>query len=201
MTTLRMYGTAPESIVDGPGLRFSVFVQGCTHHCPGCHNPESQPSDGGYLCEPADIVHEIHKNKLIHGVTLTGGEPFEQVEGVFELAQLLKAEGYDLWIYSGYLFEDLMAGHPHEKAPDLLALCDVLVDGPFVEALHSYVESACDRSSRNAQERGSSALETGHDRFRGTEFVVEGAFRVTASKRELRVCKNWESVDTGELRV
>ena len=89
MTTLRMYGTAPESIVDGPGLRFSVFVQGCTHHCPGCHNPESQPSDGGYLCEPADIVHEIHKNKLIHGVTLTGGEPFEQVEGVFELAQLL----------------------------------------------------------------------------------------------------------------
>ena len=80
----------------------------------------------------------IHKNKRIHGVTLTGGEPFEQVEGVFELAQLLKAEGYDLWIYSGYLFEDLMAGHPHEKAPDLLALCDVLVDGPFVEALHSY---------------------------------------------------------------
>ncbi|MDR3846816.1 MAG: 4Fe-4S cluster-binding domain-containing protein, partial [Eggerthellaceae bacterium] len=61
MTTLRMYGTAPESIVDGPGLRFSVFVQGCTHHCPGCHNPESQPSDGGYLCELADIVHEIHK--------------------------------------------------------------------------------------------------------------------------------------------
>ena len=156
MITLRMYGTAPESIVDGPGLRFSVFVQGCTHHCPGCHNPESQPSDGGYLCEPADIVHEIHKNKLIHGVTLTGGEPFEQVEGVFELAQLLKAEGYDLWIYSGYLFEDLMAGHPHEKAP------------------------ACDRSSRNAQERGSSALETGYDRFRGAEFVVEGAFRVAA---------------------
>ena len=96
MTTLRMYGTAPESIVDGPGLRFSVFVQGCTHHCLGCHNPESQPSDGGYLCEPADIVHEIHKNKLIHGVTLTGGEPFEQVEGVFELAQLLKAEGYEI---------------------------------------------------------------------------------------------------------
>ena len=61
-----------------------------------------------------------------------------QGRGVFELAQLLKAEGYDLWIYSGYLFEDLMAGHPHEKAPDLLALCDVLVDGPFVEALHSY---------------------------------------------------------------
>ena len=55
-----------------------------------------------------------------------------------ELAAWLKAEGYDLWIYSGYLFEDLIAGHPHEKAPDLLALCDVLVDGPFVEALHSY---------------------------------------------------------------
>lgn len=138
MTTLRMYGTAPESIVDGPGLRFSVFVQGCSHRCPGCHNPESQPVDGGYRCEPTELMHEIRKNKLIHGVTLTGGEPFEQTEGMLELAQLLRTEGYDIWVYSGYLFEELMNGHPHEKAPDLLALCDVLVDGPFVQSLTSY---------------------------------------------------------------
>lgn len=138
MTTLRMFGTAPESIVDGPGLRFSVFVQGCSHGCPGCHNPESQPAEGGYLRDVEDVAQDIRKNKLIHGVTLTGGEPFEQTEGLLELAQLLKAEGYDLWIYSGYLFEELMAGHPHQKAPDLLRLCDVLVDGPFVQKLNSY---------------------------------------------------------------
>jgi anaerobic ribonucleoside-triphosphate reductase activating protein len=84
------------------------------------------------------LVREIHKNKLIRGVTLTGGEPFDQTEGMFELARLLRAEGYDLWIYSGYLFEDLMEGHPHKMAPDLLALCDVLVDGPFVQSLTSY---------------------------------------------------------------
>ena len=138
MTALRMYGTAPESIVDGPGLRFSVFVQGCSHHCPGCHNPESQPFDAGYVCEVDELVHQIHENRLIHGVTLTGGEPFEQTEGMLALARELKAEGYNLWIYSGYLYEDLLAGHPHEKAPELLAQCDVLVDGPFIEALNSY---------------------------------------------------------------
>lgn len=138
MTTLKMYGTAPESIVDGPGLRFSVFVQGCSHGCPGCHNPDSQPAEGGYLCEVADLVRDIHKNRLIHGVTLTGGEPFEQTEGVLELASLLKVEGYDLWIYSGYLFEELMEGRPHPSAPELLRTCDVLVDGPFVQALNSY---------------------------------------------------------------
>lgn len=138
MTTLRMYGTAPESIVDGPGLRFSVFVQGCSHHCPGCHNPESQPAEGGYLCDTSELIHQIHENRLIHGVTLTGGEPFEQTEGMLALARELKAEGYNLWIYSGYLYEDLLTGHPHEKAPELLAQCDVLVDGPFIEALNSY---------------------------------------------------------------
>ena len=138
MTTLRMYGTAPESIVDGPGLRFSVFVQGCSHGCPGCHNVESQPAEGGYLCDVQDLIRDIHKNKLIHGVTLTGGEPFEQTEGMIALARELRAEDYDLWIYSGYLFEELMGGHPHQRAPELLALCDVLVDGPFVQSLTSY---------------------------------------------------------------
>lgn len=133
-----MYGTAPESIVDGPGLRFSVFVQGCSHRCPGCHNPESQPHTGGYMAEVADLLHEIHQNRLIHGVTLTGGEPFEQTEGVLALARELKAEGYNLWIYSGYLFEDLMSGHPDKFAPELLRQCDVLVDGPFIKALNSY---------------------------------------------------------------
>lgn len=138
MTTLQMYGTATDSIVDGPGLRFSIFVQGCSHCCPGCHNPESQPKEGGYTADIEDIVKEVESNGLIKDVTLSGGEPFEQCGEVLELARLLKKKGYNLWVYSGYLYEDLMAGNPHVKASELLDCCDVLVDGPFVEALKSY---------------------------------------------------------------
>lgn len=138
MAILQMYGTASDSIVDGPGLRYSVFVQGCSHHCEGCHNPESQPFEGGFPLSVEDLVRDIEANKLVSGVTLTGGEPFEQCEACLELAKTLSEKGYDLWVYSGYLFEDLLAGHPHDKAKELLSWCDVLVDGPFVRELNSY---------------------------------------------------------------
>lgn len=135
--TIRLYGTADDSIVDGPGLRFAVFVQGCTHACPGCHNPESQPKEGGSLCRIADLYAQIEANPIIHGVTLSGGEPFEQCGACLALAQLLKPQGYGLWVYSGYLYEELIKGIPDPLAPDLLALCDVLVDGPYVQQLAS----------------------------------------------------------------
>lgn len=138
MTTLRLYGTATDSIVDGPGLRYAVFTQGCSHGCKGCHNPESQPFEGGYVASLEALVSDIKANKLIKGVTLTGGEPFDQAEPILVLARMLKESGYNLWIYSGYLYENLMSGYPHSCAPDILALCDVLVDGPFIEALNSY---------------------------------------------------------------
>ena len=126
--TIRLYGEVPDSIVDGPGLRYGVFVQGCTHGCPGCHNPESQPAEGGTIVAIADIVARIRSNGLIQGITLSGGEPFEQPAACAELAGRLKAEGYDVWAYSGYLYEDLLAR----------AQGDVLVDGPYVESLGSY---------------------------------------------------------------
>lgn len=166
-TAIRLFGTADDSIVDGPGLRFSVFVQGCSHHCPGCHNPESQPREGGTLATVGGVLDEVRANKLIEGVTLSGGEPFEQATACAELARALKAEGYSVWAYTGYLYEDLLnvasrcsadeeapdpAGLSHSgsngsaAAPlldpagvrDLLANVDVLVDGPFVQDLKSY---------------------------------------------------------------
>ena len=137
-TTIRLYGTAADSIVDGPGLRYAVFVQGCTHECPGCHNPESQPACGGTVRAIDDIVDEIEANGLVGGVTLSGGEPFEQCAACLVLARKLKAQGLGLWIYSGDVYEDLLAGRPDPLAPELLACCDVLVDGPFVQALNSY---------------------------------------------------------------
>lgn len=137
---IRLYGEVSDSIVDGPGLRYSVFVQGCTHCCPGCHNPESQPHRGGTVTSIADLIDRIEANGLVHDVTLSGGEPFEQAKACAELAEALKAKGYGVWAYTGYLYEDLLA---RAEAGDdtiarLLAAIDVLVDGPFVEALQSY---------------------------------------------------------------
>lgn len=137
--SINLYGEVPDSIVDGPGLRYGVFVQGCTHGCPGCHNPESQPAEGGTVTPIADIMARIRENGLISGVTLSGGEPFEQPAACAELARQLRAEGYDVWAYSGYLYEDLLVrARTDEAVAQLLDLIDVLVDGPFVESLKSY---------------------------------------------------------------
>ncbi len=105
--TIRLYGTVPDSIVDGPGLRYSIFVQGCSHECPGCHNPESQSCDGGETTTIDAIFNEIRENGLVHDVTFSGGEPFEQAVACAILAQRLKDCGYGIWAYTGYLYEDL----------------------------------------------------------------------------------------------
>ncbi|MDO5117930.1 MAG: anaerobic ribonucleoside-triphosphate reductase activating protein [Eggerthellaceae bacterium] len=138
--TISLYGTVNDSIVDGPGLRFAVFVQGCSHHCPGCHNPKSQPKEGGVETSIDELVETIASNRSVHDVTLSGGEPFEQAEACAVLARKLKARGYGLWAYSGYLYEQLIerAEAGDEAVAELLELVDVLVDGPFVEALKSY---------------------------------------------------------------
>lgn len=136
--TIRLYGTAPDSIVDGPGLRFAVFVQGCTHGCPGCHNPQSQPAQGGTVRELDDLVAEIQANKLAQGITISGGEPFQQAAACAELARRCRALGLNVWTYSGYTYEQLTAGVPDEAALELLDATDVLVDGPFVQSRRSY---------------------------------------------------------------
>lgn len=104
---INLYGAVPDSIVDGPGLRYAVFVQGCSHGCPGCHNPESQLREGGTLTTTDAVLAEIRANGLVRDVTLSGGEPFEQAAACAHLARQLKAEGYGVWTYTGYLWEDL----------------------------------------------------------------------------------------------
>lgn len=106
-THLSLFGTVPDSIVDGPGLRYAVFVQGCSHGCPGCHNPESQPAEGGTETALVDLLADIESNGLVHDVTLSGGEPFEQPEACAALATELKQRGYGVWSFTGYLYEDL----------------------------------------------------------------------------------------------
>ena len=104
---IRIFGVVEESIVDGPGIRYSIFVQGCSHGCPGCHNPESHSPKGGELRSIESVLGGIRSNKLIAGVTLSGGEPFEQPHACAALAQQLKADGYNIWTFTGYLGKSL----------------------------------------------------------------------------------------------
>lgn len=134
-TTVRIAGVVKESIVDGPGIRFVVFTQGCPHLCKGCHNPQSHDFSGGYDCEVDRVITEIKKNPLLTGVTFSGGEPMMQPKPLLELAQKVRALGKGLMIYSGYTAEQLLEmGKETPEIVELLKLTDILVDGKFEEA-------------------------------------------------------------------
>ena len=128
---MRIANTVQDSIVDGPGLRFTLFVQGCPHHCPGCHNPQTHDFSGGEECDPKDIIRRMLSNPLTDGLTLSGGEPFAQPEACGEIARAARENGLNVWAYSGWTFEQLLSdSRPGVRT--LLELCDVLVDGPFL---------------------------------------------------------------------
>ena len=146
MAVIDISGYAPNSITDGPGLRFGVICQGCNHHCPGCHNPETHEFGIGTKVDVEDIYKMIKKDPIVRGVTFSGGEPFDQAEGFYHLAKLLKADGYELAAYSGYTYEQLTRNTEDYKYK-LLSLLDILVDGPFVLAKRSL--SAGFRGSTN----------------------------------------------------
>ena len=131
---MRIAGIVNDSIVDGPGLRLAIFAQGCPHHCPGCHNPESHDFAGGSDMDTEKIIARMDANPLLDGITLTGGEPFEQPAACRILADAAHARGLNVWAYSGYTFEQLCAV-PEKRR--LLEACDVLVDGPFLLAERS----------------------------------------------------------------
>jgi anaerobic ribonucleoside-triphosphate reductase activating protein len=116
-------------MVDGPGLRFVVFAQGCPHACPGCHNPETHNFAGGYDTTVDNVLAAIDENPLLCGVTLSGGEPFAQAGAFAQLARAAHERGLDVFCYSGYAFETLRAGR--DWLP-LLREVDTLVDGPFL---------------------------------------------------------------------
>jgi anaerobic ribonucleoside-triphosphate reductase activating protein len=132
-TQIRLSGAVDDSIVDGPGIRFAVFTQGCKHGCKGCHNPEAQDFEGGYLVTAEALLRRVQQNPLLAGITLTGGEPFEQADALIWLAQQARELGLTVWAYSGYLYQDLLSGRPTSAAAELLLYIDVLVDGLYDE--------------------------------------------------------------------
>ena len=142
---LDLSGIVSDSIVDGPGIRTTIFSQGCPHHCPGCHNPETWAFGCGTEVPVEAIADMVKANPLCRGVTFSGGEPFAQAAGFTRLAKRLKEQGYEVASYSGYTFEELLSGTEAQK--QLLSAIDVLIDGPFLLAEKS-LEIAF-RGSRN----------------------------------------------------
>lgn len=155
--SLRLAGVVRESIVDGPGLRFAIFCQGCPHNCPKCHNQDTHDFSGGYDCDIQKIVNAIEENPLLSGVTFSGGEPSHQPVAFLEIAKKVKSRGLNIWMYSGYTLEELLSranstisdldnsnddsSQTSEKNEEqvalkgLLSLIDVLVDGKFINEL------------------------------------------------------------------
>lgn len=135
---IRIAGTVNDSIVDGNGLRYTIFVQGCPHHCKGCHNPQTHSFDGGKEVSISDLFETITSNTLLDGVTFSGGEPFAQAKPLVELADLVKQNtNLNIVTYTGYTFEEII----NSNNPDWIALLnstDILIDGKFIEDLKSY---------------------------------------------------------------
>ena len=128
---IRIAGTVSESIVDGPGFRYTVFVQGCPHGCAGCHNPQTHDFNAGKLVDTEELFEECIEDPLNKGVTFSGGEPFLQAAALYELGKRFKERGMSLWCYSGWTFEELQK--QGEDVQKLLSIVDVLVDGKFIE--------------------------------------------------------------------
>lgn len=131
------YGNIEKhDIINGPGVRTLLFVSGCTHKCKGCHNQESWDFEYGepFTKKEADLILEYMSSPMVKGFSLLGGEPFDNTQECIDLLKRIK-EAYpekDVWVWTGYTFEHLVK-HPVKK--ELLELCDVLVDGRYVEGL------------------------------------------------------------------
>lgn len=131
--TIQLAGVVNDSITDGPGIRLTVFVQGCPHHCPGCHNQQTWDFAGGQPTTTEELWQQIQQNPLLSGVTFSGGEPMAQAAALLPLAQRIKQAGLELAIYTGYTFEQLL-NLPDPAVRQLLELADTLIDGPFILA-------------------------------------------------------------------
>lgn len=126
---MKIAGILPCSFVNGDGARYVVFVQGCSHHCPECQNPETWDFDGGTEMTVEEIAADYRKHRLLDGITLSGGDPFFQQKACVELLKLLP--DVNVWVYTGFEYDEI-------KNTELAKMADVLVTGRFMKEL------ACD---------------------------------------------------------
>lgn len=131
---LRVAQTVPDTEAEGPGRRFALWVQGCTLACPGCCNPEMFADRGGELLDAGALAARIVGTPGIEGLSVLGGEPFQQAEAVAGLCAAVRAAGLSVMVYSGYTLAELRA-LPGPGPAALLAETDLLVDGRYVREL------------------------------------------------------------------
>lgn len=126
-----------DTTVNGEGLRRCFFSQGCKHHCKGCFSKQTWPFTGGKIFDTDDLCRKVVEDQYLDGVTFSGGDPFDQPEPFAELAKQLKKHNINIWIYSGYTYEEILKISKKNKFFDtLIKNCDVLVDGKFVQSLY-----------------------------------------------------------------
>lgn len=144
---IRIAGIVEESIVDGPGIRFVIFTQGCPHGCKGCHNPQTHDFNSGKDVNIDEIVNKIKEDPLLKGITLSGGEPFMQAGKLAKLIDKLSDTKLDIITYTGFKYEEIIKNANDEnKFYKLLDRTDILIDGKFEE----------DKKDENLMYRGSS---------------------------------------------
>lgn len=124
-----------DSVVDGEGIRTVIWTQGCPHHCKGCHNPETHSFNKGFLKDVDELINEIKALELQDGITFSGGDPMMQAKECMVIAKACKEIGYNVWCYTGFLFEELLID---EARREFLNYIDVLVDGKFELDKKSY---------------------------------------------------------------
>ena len=132
MYRLKIGGIVNDSIVDGPGLRLTIFMQGCGFHCKNCFNPETWDFEGGGLVPIDAVLEAIDELEYQTGLTFSGGDPMYQAEACNEIAEYARSKGLNIWVYTGFTFEEIML--MAEKKPiyrEFLEKIDVLVDGRF----------------------------------------------------------------------
>lgn len=131
---IRIADIVQDSIVDGTGMRLAIFVQGCPHHCNGCHNPGTHDFTGGEEMDVEQIIAMMDSNPMLDGITLSGGEPFCQCAACLEIAKAAHERGLNVWAYSGWMFYDLALDAGRRT---LLEEVDVLVDGRYIKDLRT----------------------------------------------------------------
>ena len=141
--TIYLMDIVEDTVVDGPGFRVSVYLAGCAHHCKGCHNPSSWNLNSGKEVKISSIINKISKSP--YNVTLTGGDPFYQIDKTITLAKTIKQDlNKNIWCYTGYRYEELLSKPSHKE---LLKYIDILVDGKFMNDMKD--ESLLFRGSAN----------------------------------------------------
>lgn len=135
MAKINLSGYIDSSIVDGPGVRFAVYTQGCIHKCAGCHNPKTWCETPNEVIEIDQLIEIINNESLGKSVTISGGDPLVQIDSTYELCSKLKVQGYNIWLYTGFTIEQIQAD---ESLSRIISVTDVIVDGKFDLELKDY---------------------------------------------------------------